>query len=132
MKNALKEDLAMKKKIMRIPLLLLLIGCSQKVTEEDLIGGKWIGTAGYVDGKAEDEPNCYPFQDGIEFKDDDTVYVETYERDFEYLLNKKGVELALFDISRSYSYQIKKVDEDELALERLGVSEDNTCILERK
>src|SRR5690625_3836279 len=102
------------KKIMLIPLLLLLIGCSQKVTEEDLIGGKWIGTAGYVDGKAEDEPNCYPFQDGIEFKDDDTVYVETYERDFEYLLNKKGVELALFDISRSYSYQIKKVDKDEL------------------
>src|SRR5690625_1566395 len=115
-----------------ISLLFIFNGCSQKVTEEDLIGGKWIGTAGYVDGKAEGKPNCYPFQDGIKFKNDDTVYVETYERDFEYRLNKKGVELALFDISRSYSYQIKKVDEDELALEGLGVSEDNTCILERK
>ena len=113
-------------------LLFIFNGCSQKVTEKDLIGGKWIGTAGYVDGKAEGEPNCYPFQDGIEFKDDDTVYVETYEREFEYRLNKKGVELAFFDITRSYSYQIKKVDEDELGLEGLGVSEDNTCILERK
>ena len=27
---------------------------------------------------------------------------------------------------------LKKVAEDELVLERLGVSEDNTCILERK
>jgi len=122
----------MKRFLLLFSLFLVLIGCSQKVTEKDLIGGKWIGTAGYVDGEAEGEPNCYPFQDGIEFKDDNTVYVETYERDFEYRLNQKGVELALFDISRSYSYQIKKVDEDELALEGLGVSEDNTCILERK
>src|SRR5690625_1776551 len=113
-------------------LLFIFNGSRQKVTEKNLNGSKRSGTAGYVDGKAEGKSNCNPFQDGIEFKDDDTVYVETYERDFEYLLNKKGVELALFDISRSYSYQIKKVDEDELALERLGVSEDNTCILERK
>src|SRR5690625_1429514 len=132
MKNALKEDLTMKKKIMLIPLLLLLIGCSQKVTEEDLIGGKWIGTAGYVDGKAEGEPNCYPFQDGIEFKNDDTVYVETYERDFEYRLNKKGVELAFFDITRIYNYHIKTIDEDEIVLEGSGLSKGNSCVLERK
>src|SRR5690625_7387355 len=113
-------------------LLFIFNGCSQKVTEEDLIGGRWIGTDGDVDGKAEGKRNCYPFQDGIKFKNEDTVYVETYEWDFEYRLNKKGAELGLFDISRSYSYQIEKVDEDELALEGLGVSEDNTCILERK
>jgi len=122
----------MKRFLLLFSLILVLIGCSQNITDKYLIGGKWIGTAGYVDGKTEGEPNCYPFQDGIEFKDDDTVYVETYERDFEYLLNKKGVELTFFDISRSYSYQIKMVDEDQLALERLGVSEDNACILERK
>src|SRR5690625_4252039 len=113
-------------------LLFIFNGCTQIVTEKDLIGGKWIGTAGYVDGKAEGEPNCYPFQEGIEFKDDDTVYVGAYERGFQYALNTKGVELAFFDITRLYIYQIKKVDEDELGLEGLGVSEDNTCILERK
>src|SRR5690625_7930544 len=122
----------MKSFLLLFSLMLVLIGCSQNITDKYLIGGKWIGTAGYVDGKTEGEPNCYPFQDGIEFKDDDTVYVETYERDFEYRLNKKGVELAFFDITRIYNYLIKTIDEDKIVLEGSGLSKGNSCVLERK
>src|SRR5699024_5352175 len=61
---------------------LFLTACDQNVTEEDfLIGGTWVATVGYQDGEAEGEPNCYPFQDGIEFIDKDAVYIETYGRD---------------------------------------------------
>src|SRR5699024_12800649 len=68
---------------------LFLTACGQNVTAEDfLIGGTWVATAGYRDGDAEEESNCYPFQDGIEFIDKDTVFIETYGRDFEYQLSE--------------------------------------------
>lgn len=141
MKNALKEDLAMKKKIMLIPLLLLLIGCSQKVTEEDLIGGKWIGTAGHENGKAKGESNCFPFQDGIEFKDENTVYVERFEREFEYWINEDsditfgdaGSEDPSPDIGYFfYSYQIKMISKDEVVLEGVYALKNDACHMERQ
>lgn len=53
--------------------LLILIGCAEEVAEEDIIGGNWIATAGLQDGDAVGEPNCHPFEEGIEFTNEDAV-----------------------------------------------------------
>ncbi|MGY0691371.1 hypothetical protein ACW2QC_01105 [Virgibacillus sp. FSP13] len=122
----------MKKFFIIFPILFMLIGCSQKVTEEDLIGGNWTATAGYEDEEIGGEPNCYPFEEGIEFKDEVTAYNETYERDFEYDIRDKGSKITFLDKSRSYSYQIKKISQDEIVLEGLNFQEGRACTLERK
>lgn len=67
----------------------------------------------------------------MEFKEKDNVYVETYERDFEYDLSKKDSEVGFFDTSRSDSYQIKKTSEDEIGLEGLYSQEGHACIFEQ-
>jgi hypothetical protein len=69
--------------------LIILIGCSSKVTEEDLIGGYWIGTAGYTEGEPKGDSCCTPFDEGLEFKDNDTVYVEVNEENIEYWLDER-------------------------------------------
>ncbi|WP_461183142.1 hypothetical protein, partial [Virgibacillus kimchii] len=73
-----------------LPLLFtILIGCSANVTKEDLIGGYWVATAGYQDGEPVGESYCFPSVDyGLEFKDEETVYVEAYESDFAYWLEE--------------------------------------------
>lgn len=48
-----------------------------------------MATVGYQDGEAEGEPNCYPFQAGIEFINKDAVYIETYGRDENEVTNYK-------------------------------------------
>ncbi|HLR52655.1 MAG TPA: hypothetical protein VK072_07265 [Candidatus Avamphibacillus sp.] len=126
---------------------LFLTACGQNVTEEDfLIGGTWVATAGYQDGEAEEESNCYPFQDGIEFIDKDTVFIETYGRDFEYQLseNKEGPKIIFHDSGPGgesttshhssttfHRYQINMITEDEIAFEGQSLAEGNTCYLER-
>ncbi|HLR52657.1 MAG TPA: hypothetical protein VK072_07280 [Candidatus Avamphibacillus sp.] len=131
---------------MLIPFFLILIGCSAEETEDDLIGGNWIATAGYQDSEAEGEPNCYPFQDGIAFKDKDIVYVETHKRDFEYQPNKntEGYEINFRDSGPDsesptphnssatfYRHHIKMITEDEIAFEGQNLAEGNACYLER-
>ncbi|TXL66747.1 hypothetical protein FHP05_05020 [Cerasibacillus terrae] len=64
---------------------LLLIGCNAKVTEEDLIGDYWVPTAGYKDGEPKGEPyGSSVISEALKFKDENTVYVEAYDRDFTY------------------------------------------------
>ncbi|WP_106496239.1 hypothetical protein [Lentibacillus sp. Marseille-P4043] len=132
----------MKKIYLIIPLLFILIGCRQEITEQDLIGGNWIGTAGYEDGEAKGEPNCYPFQDGIKFKDGNTVYVETRGRDFEYYLSENeegkitfrdsGPDESSNDMGAVlFHYQLKIINEDGLVLKGRGLREGQSCYLER-
>lgn len=42
--------------------------CSTVVTEEDLIGGKWVSTAEFDGRDAVGESGCHPFDKEIEFK----------------------------------------------------------------
>src|SRR5690625_2446115 len=122
-------------------LLFIFNGCSQKVTEEDLVGGKWVGTAGHENGKAIGEPNCFPFQDGIEFKDENTVYVERFERVFEYSINESS-DITFGDAGPEdaspytgyslYIYHIKMNGEDEIVLEGLHSYIDHACHMERE
>ena len=118
-----------------ILLLLFLTACNNKVTEEDLIGGAWIATAGYKDGDAQGKPNCHPFEEGIEFKNVDTVYNESFKENFTYFLSEidKGTEIA-FDLPGPgiYRFQIKLISEEEMVLEGVGLSEGRSCYLERQ
>ena len=120
-------------------LFIILTGCSTKVTEEDLIDGYWIATAGYQDGKPEGEPYCATsVAYGLEFKDEKTVYVEAYESDFEYWLedNNSGVEIHLAgdDLGIYLIYDIDKVSENEIGLtsDKNVRPEEESCYLERQ
>ena len=120
-------------------LLIILIGCSAKVTEEDLIDGYWIGTAGYEDGKPAGEPYCATsVANGLEFIDQDTVYVEAYKSDFEYWLedNDTGMEIHLAgdDQGIYLIYEIDKISENEIGLmsNKNVRPEEESCYLERQ
>ncbi|HLR51452.1 MAG TPA: hypothetical protein VK072_01070 [Candidatus Avamphibacillus sp.] len=132
----------MKKKSLLISLMLILIGCS--VHTEDLLDGTWTATSGYQNGKIQGEANCYPFQEGVEFKDENTAYIKVYERDFEYELKDRSKEIVFGDsgpvkdstsensVTMYHRYEIKKINDDEIALEGQGLSEGKSCVLERK
>ena len=119
-------------------LALVLIGCSAKVTEEDLIGGFWVATAGYKDGKRNGEPyGSSVITEGLEFKDDETVYVAAYDRDFKYELekSKEGMMIRFIrtDLGLYLSYYIDKINEDEIGLRGDNeLQEKESCYLERQ
>src|SRR5699024_12734335 len=68
----IKECLSMK---MGRQLLLLMIvtivmgGCGNVITEDQLIGGTWLLTNGYEDGEIGGEPVCPGYEEGMEFID---------------------------------------------------------------
>src|SRR5690625_2568188 len=118
--------------------LLILMGCAgEEVTGEDLTGGNWVATAGFQDGNAEGEPNCYPFEEGIEFVSEDTVYVESYERDFEFAVSNDAGPLPRIYFNSEYSglyrYEITMLNENEMGITGLGqFLEGRSCYLERE
>src|SRR5690625_7901646 len=66
-------------------LLFFFLGETSKITEEDLIGGEWVATAGYKNGKAEGEPVCTDYlMEGLEFKQDGVAYGGKLDEEFEY------------------------------------------------
>ncbi len=69
-------------------LLIILGGCNKLVTTDDLIGGKWVPKSGYKDGETSGDPVCPPYDKGLEFKDEETVYVESGDKDFRYGLRE--------------------------------------------
>ncbi|HLR51454.1 MAG TPA: hypothetical protein VK072_01080 [Candidatus Avamphibacillus sp.] len=118
-----------------ILIFLTFIGCSPKIAEEDLVGGYWIGTAGYKDGKPEGTPYCFPFEEGIEFKDNETVHIEAYDKDYKYWLESDKVGTIInFRGGHDYlSYYIDKINDDALGLVGEGdFQEGESCYLERQ
>ena len=117
--------------------LFLLTSCSQKADAEYLIGGNWIATAGYEDGEIKGVPNCHFFEEGLEFKDEDTVYNASFDEDFDYRLSNQNKETEItfgspnlgFD---AYSYNIHVISENEMAFEGVYLIEGWSCYLERK
>src|SRR5699024_3123767 len=120
------------KNLLLFLLFLILIGCSTNVTEEDLVGGTWVGTAGYEDGEPAGESNClYYIIDGLEFKDEDTVYSEAYEKDFEYKLADD--EITFMDENHHDSYYIDWIDDNKIGLTGgSDMQKNESCFLERK
>jgi hypothetical protein len=128
-----------KMKYCLLPLLfIILIGCSAKVTEEDLIEGYWVATAGYQDGEPEGEPYCLDVvTDGLEFRSDNTVFVEVYDSDFSYWLedNGDGIEIHFRgeEFGLYLSYYIDKISENEVGLTGKGDTQsEESCYLERQ
>src|SRR5699024_6168920 len=127
----------MKRFYILIFLLFILTACGdEELTYKDLIGGTWVATAGYEDGKAKGEPNCYPFEDGSEFEDENTVYNAAFDRDVESSLYEQDCDFHIYFIGPQlgYGYQIKKISENEIVIKGLksGSFEDHSCYLERK
>ncbi|MBP1970600.1 hypothetical protein J2Z83_002736 [Virgibacillus natechei] len=116
-------------------LIFVLGGCTEEITEENLIGGNWVAIAGFQDGEVVGDPNCSPFEEGIEFKDEDTVFVETHDRDYEYWLYEadNGFEIMFNDTgSGIYSYEISILGENEIGITGKGdFQSEESCYLER-
>jgi len=113
-------------------LLSILIGCSKEVTEEDLIGGEWVATAGYKDGEPEGESDCTPsVNSGLGFKDEKTVFLKECESNFKYALEDRKEGLSIyFEGVVHRIYYIEKISEDEFGLK--GTYNDESCYFERQ
>src|SRR5699024_620809 len=125
------------RKVKYLPFLLFLIllTCNAKITEEDLIGGYWIGTAGYKDGKPEGKPYCTPFADGSKFKNKESVYVKTYDENYEYWREEGENGTVIYFRGRHHylSYYIDKITDDELGWVRgHDFQKDESWYLERQ
>ena|SRR5690625_2825522 len=125
--------------------LLLMTGCSSKITEGYLIEGHWTLQAGYDNGERVEKPSCIPLQDGLEFKDDGIVFVELFDRDFEYRLSEKDSTILFRDTGPNlhpkatpdrgidyFHYDVKVLNDDEMVLEGLGLLEGFNCNMVRK
>lgn len=127
-------------KKVKVPLLLVLFlvltSCSAKITEENLVGGYWEVTAGYIDGKPKGEPDCLDFiSGGLEFKDENIVHGKEFDEDFEYQLEerKKGAAIEFIRKDIHYAYYIEKISVDEIGLTGVeGFQEDQSCYSERQ
>jgi len=117
-------------------LMFILSGCSDQITEEDLIGGKWSATAGFENEKAGGEPVCGYYADGLEFIDKETVYVEYKKENFKcYLSETDGVIEVEFYPPRRIGidpYKIYRVNENAFGM--IGPYRDikNSCYFERE
>jgi len=105
--------------LISIVLLFFFLGETSKITEEDLIGGEWVATAGYKNGKAEGEPVCTDYlMEGLEFKQDGVAYGGKLDEKFEYSVkySEEGTKIIFITKNSYYSYYIDKVSKDEIGL----------------
>ncbi len=110
-------------------------GCSNVITEDQLIGDRWVTKSGYKDGEPSGDPVCPPFDKGLEFKDEETVYVEDVGRDFKYSLTEAsyGMDINFFNPNGEWDFfEIIIENEDNLALIGSGDSESFNCYFERE
>lgn len=117
-----------------IPILFISVcigGCSQKMTEETLMEGTWIATSGYEDGEETGDPDCFRLEDGIQFTNENNVYIATSDKDIEYILSEEDSKITFFH-TLQYSYRVKKISENKMALEGLDFSEGRNCVMERR
>jgi len=117
-------------------LMFILSGCSEQITEEDLIGGKWSATAGFENEKVGGEPVCGYYAKGLNFKDKKNVYNEHEEETFKYYLReteegKMQIEFYAPDGDID-DYDIYKVSENAFGI--IGPFRDikNSCYFERE
>ncbi|AST96066.1 hypothetical protein [Shouchella clausii] len=109
------------KKLIYCLSLLILVGC-RTITEEDLIGGTWVATSGYVDGEATGEPDCGQFALGMRFVDEKTLFAgepgeeEAFEYEIRDEIDSYGKErrfIEFFNVTRKEE-ALKEKSEDEV------------------
>lgn len=108
--------------------------CSKVISDDQLIGGKWLPKSGYKEGKPSGDPVCPPFDKGIEFKDEKTVYVQASDKNFTYNLRESddGMEISFYNPNGELDiFKIIIEHEDYLALIGFGPSKSYHCYFER-
>ncbi len=109
--------------------------CSNVITEDQIIGGKWLVTNGYEDGEIGGEPLCPAFDEGMEFIDNEKVYVIDEEKEFDYKLTESddGMEIIFFNPSGQVNFfEITMESEDAFGLNGSGIIKRLNCYFERK
>src|SRR5699024_371242 len=73
-------------------------GCGNVITEDQLIGGTWLLTNGYEDGEIGGDPVCPGYEEGMEFIDEENVYVIAQEKEFVYRLREsdEGMKIEFY------------------------------------
>ena len=120
------------------------MGCSSNITEEYLIEGHWTLQAGYDNGERVEKPSCIPLQDGLKFKDDGIVFVELFDRDFEYRLSEKDSTILFRDTGPNldpkatpdrgvdyFHYDVEILNSDEMVFEGRYLLEGFNCNMVR-
>lgn len=122
--------------ILMTSILFVLGGCNNDVVKEkDLIGGKWVGVAGYENMEIEGEPLCPPFDKGIEFIDEETVYVEDEDREYSYDLRESedGMKIELNQSDGNINiYKIFIEGDNGIGLIGSGIQKKENCYFERE
>jgi|SRR5690625_316649 len=109
--------------------------CGNVITEDQLIGGKWILINGYEDGEVGGDSVCPSFDEGMEFIDEEKVYVIAEEEEFVYRLREsdEGMEITFFNPNGVIDfYKITMENENGFGLNSSGVSKTRNCYFERE
>src|SRR5690625_2674328 len=125
----------MGRQLLLLMIVIIMGGCSNVITEDQLIGDRWVPKSGYKDGEATGEPLCPPFDKGIEFKDEETVYVESGNKDFRYHLRESddGMEIIFYNPNGEIDFlKVFIENDDNLVLLGAGISENHNCYFERE
>jgi len=113
---------------------LLLAGCSETITREYLLEGNWVAISGYKNGEVEGEPKCNLIK-GLNFKDEETVYVDHIEQDFEYTISDETegrLELFSERLNMLMRLDTTIIDEDGMVIEGAFSFDDQVCYMERQ
>src|SRR5699024_2278303 len=109
-------------------------GCGNVITEDQLIGGKWILINGYEDGAIGGDPVCPGYEEGMEFIDEDKVYAFAEEKEISYSLSEsdEGKEITFFYPNDIDFYTVAMEDEDAFGLNGSGIVIALNCYFERE
>src|SRR5690625_3127472 len=120
----------------RLLLLLIVImmgGCSNVITEDQLIGGTWLVTNGYEDGEIGGDPVCPSYEEGMEFIDEEKVYVIDEDKEFSYILREsdEGMKIEFYNPNGEMDFfTITMEDEDAFGLNGSGMIKTLNCYFE--
>ena len=120
---------------MLITVIIVMGGCSNMITEDQLIGGKWLVTNGYENGEVGGDPVCPSFDEGLEFIDEERVYVIAYEKEFVYKLREsdEGMEISFFNPNGEVDFfKITMENENAFGINGSGIVKTLNCYFERK
>lgn len=126
MKNA-------RKLLLLIIVIIAIGGCSNVITEDELIGGKWLVTNGYENEGIGGDPVCPSFDKGLEFIDEEKVYVIDEKKEFGYTLSesKEGMKIIFFNPNGEIDFfKITMETEDGFGLNGSGMSKNRNCYFE--
>ncbi|MEI3614654.1 hypothetical protein [Pseudogracilibacillus sp. SO30301A] len=110
-------------------------GCGNVITEDQLIGGTWLLTNGYEDGEIGGDPVCPGYEEGMEFIDEENVYVIAQEKEFVYRLREsdEGMKIEFYNPNGEIDFfKITMENENGFGLNSSGVTKTRNCYFERE